>query len=693
MGDKAERRRTNRGTAVVSYWVWAERAAELSPFVGFSRTAAEQTEVIAAIAQLPSSVFELFIEKSRAGFARMNGASGYRVQILDPEYLRIVRLYPANPFSVFISNAKTVGRVEEAARRSTYPVLHVTTARPSAVPQLGALRHDHIHALYVRVLQFLEKNGEPEWVLLPKADGARADWSLEDCGVPEIQHGVTIPNETALKSMRFRLAAGEPLPLFRAGEGGTADAPVNVPMLAAIQVSVDGLRTIRSRFAAEHGQRPVGPPVDTIVWSSAVDSRLAVPIRPGEAPPEGLIPVLRALLQQRDYPALTNQSPSTLKMIAGSKEALAAMQIRKQELALSAAAIGLLSSGYFAPVVRVRPAVNLVKGRMKQLAACAVAQGPRRGPKLAKLAREIARVLVDEVGPECMRMIEQSDGRAKLIANAPLELLPIRDLPMQLRYTVSRVPITPAYVFLSHTIGDPGVYVSPADLSDVLIVRSFEHDDPIRHALEKASAAFLDVANRKLNIRIVDVASVEEFADAVNSFTGKILVFDGHGAHSEKDGIGLLELGGKPIEPGTLKGKIARMPPIVILSACSTHPLDWSETSSAGAFLAMGAMSVLGTVTPVHARDAAVFVGRLLLRLAEFVPVVAGSGQRWSDVISGLLRMSYVTDLIRVFERESDLRRRSSQDSVRGEHTDKLREQRVVRKDVGGAGARIGMVG
>jgi hypothetical protein len=106
------------------------------------------------------------------------------------------------------------------------------------------------------------------------------------------------------------------------------------------------------------------------------------------------------------------------------------------------------------------------------------------------------------------------------------------------------------------------------------------------------------------------------------------------------------------MDPSTLRGKVARMPPIVILSACSTHPLDWSETSSAGAFLTMGAMSVLGTVTPISARDAAVFVGRLLLRLAEFVPMIAGSGQRWSDVISGLLRMSYVTDLIRVFESE-----------------------------------------
>lgn len=251
-----------------------------------------------------------------------------------------------------------------------------------------------------------------------------------------------------------------------------------------------------------------------------------------------------------------------------------------------------------------------------------------------------------------MQLLEQSEGRAKLVANAPLELLPIRDLPMQLRYSVSRVPITPASVLLSHTIGDPGGYLSPSDLLDVLIVRTFEEKDPIRQALEKASTTFLEIARKKLNVRLVDVESVAEFADVVNSFNGKIIVFDGHGVHAEKEGIGFLEIGGKLTDPRELAGKVGRMPPIVILSACTTHPLDWSETSSAGAFLMMGAMSVLGTVTPINAADAAVFVGRLLLRLAEYVPLIAGSGHRWSDVVTGLLRMSYVTDLNRAFESE-----------------------------------------
>lgn len=63
----------------------------------------------------------------------------------------------------------------------------------------------------------------------------------------------------------------------------------------------------------------------------------------------------------------------------------------------------------------------------------------------------------------------------------------------------------------------------------------------------------------------------------------------------------------------------------------------------------LGAISVLATVTPISARDAAIFTGRLLLRLADFVPLIAGSGQRWSDVITGLLRMAYVTDVLRSF--------------------------------------------
>jgi len=63
----------------------------------------------------------------------------------------------------------------------------------------------------------------------------------------------------------------------------------------------------------------------------------------------------------------------------------------------------------------------------------------------------------------------------------------------------------------------------------------------------------------------------------------------------------------------------------------------------------LGAISVLATVTPISALDAAIFTGRLMLRLADFVPLISGSGQRWSDVITGLLRMAYVTDTLRSF--------------------------------------------
>ena len=194
-----------------------------------------------------------------------------------------------------------------------------------------------------------------------------------------------------------------------------------------------------------------------------------------------------------------------------SKDAQMALQLRRQELDLSTTALGIMAAGHFCPVIPVRPAVNLVRGRLRQLAECAVGRAPRKGPKLAKVAHRVGDFLAMEIGQDCMRLIEQSSGRLKLVANAPLELLPIRKLPLQLRCSVSRVPVTPGKVFLSHLIGDPGEFLSPSDLKDILIVRGFETADAIRNALVKASATYLDVASESLNLRVVDVKSLDEF--------------------------------------------------------------------------------------------------------------------------------------------------------------------------------------
>jgi len=142
----------------------------------------------------------------------------------------------------------------------------------------------------------------------------------------------------------------------------------------------------------------------------------------------------------------------------------------------------------------------------------------------------------------------------------------------------------------------------------------------------------------------VDVSTEEEFVAAFNSFDGHFAIFDGHGVHDRSHGEGTLRVGQVGINPFRLYGKL-RVPPIVFLSACETHPLEGIESSVASAFLFMGARSVLGTLVPVDAFIASVLVGRFLFRLGAFLPLLS-TVTNWSEVVSGMLRMSYVTDVL-----------------------------------------------
>ena len=73
------------------------------------------------------------------------------------------------------------------------------------------------------------------------------------------------------------------------------------------------------------------------------------------------------------------------------------------------------------------------------------------------------------------------------------------------------------------------------DFRDVLVVRAFEPDDPLRGMLDIALRGFeADLAGR-INIRIVDVSSRDEFVAAFNGFDGTLAIFDGHGRHRRGD--------------------------------------------------------------------------------------------------------------------------------------------------------------
>jgi hypothetical protein len=136
-----------------------------------------------------------------------------------------------------------------------------------------------------------------------------------------------------------------------------------------------------------------------------------------------------------------------------------------------------------------------------------------------------------------------------------------------------------------------------------------------------------------------------------------MIIFDCHGGYAAKGGIGSIIVGGQPLDAWDLQDK-CRLPPIVIFSACDTHPIDGSHGSIANAAFVLGATSVLGTMLPIRAMTAASFVGRLILRIAAFIPEAAKIRDMltWREVISGMIRMAYTSEVRRILTTQAGWR-------------------------------------
>ncbi|MGP5109541.1 CHAT domain-containing protein, partial [Pseudomonas helleri] len=147
-------------------------------------------------------------------------------------------------------------------------------------------------------------------------------------------------------------------------------------------------------------------------------------------------------------------------------------------------------------------------------------------------------------------------------------------------------------------------------------------------------------------VQLVDVASKDEIIEVLRSFKGIMVIFDCHGGHGGEKDSAWLHIGGENVDVWHIYQN-TRVPPIVILAACSTHPVEGSHASVANGFLESGACSVLGTFAPINSDHAATFVIRLLTRVAVYLPIALKSRPyTWREIISGLFRMSYTRDVL-----------------------------------------------
>jgi CHAT domain len=618
-------------------------SGEFSPFQGFSVNTYPVVNAIQHICTLPTAISELFRTRDEAIRMRSIGLSGYAIVLIELDFLQ--DFDGGLPLTCFVSDPNTRTEVERhIAASGRRGWLHLTTdERNSSVPKLWD---------FSRADFFSWSRSRAEAVIAEKRPGASRpaasswrtfiDWPKEASSVETRSHNITLPTEIAIRSFNFTLRqASKPL-------SGNSDDEFAL----AISMAADELERIRHNAGADHHLIPGSPTL--IVAVPSVYRHLS----PNQLSRTASAPIRRAfrnILRQRHYTAIRMEENEVVrhgaevKQMLEDRTAMALMGVRAEELAAYTAALSVSAASLVVPVLRCPPQVDRVRELLIRLAGMSRSKTPN-AERRDRLAQNIGKSLRDTVPDLILQQIERHQHEGiKLLGDTPLELMPIEDLPLGLRATVSRMPTLPGNLLMRQALLRTPLLLQPDELTTVLIARAFDHGDPLREVLVDSIRFFNARSEKKLKLQIVDVSTRAEFIAAFNNFDGRLAIFDGHGAHERSDPQGTISIGSVRINPFELYGQI-KIPPLLFLSACETLPLEGIESSVASAFLVMGARSVLGTTVPIDGRKAAILMARFMFRVTDFLPLL-NTMIPWSQVISGMLRMSYVTDILRAMEK------------------------------------------
>ncbi|MFZ6638538.1 CHAT domain-containing protein [Undibacterium sp. TC4M20W] len=325
---------------------------------------------------------------------------------------------------------------------------------------------------------------------------------------------------------------------------------------------------------------------------------------------------------------------------------------RQSELFATSSAIALLSNVQSIPSVRLPNAINLHLSKLRNIESLTKRTDPKGMSLLQKTFYEYVTVLKSEIGEGIATLICQQSQACKFCSDVPLEWLYLGKVPLMISHEVSRLPMTPGNLLLQYAASGAPRIIPSAVLQQVLVIRSFRNNDPIRDFLETAIAGY--PLSERMKITIIDVDSKMAAIKALNEFEGAIVIFDCHGDHGGHELEGWLQFGNDRTNTWEL-AHVAGVPPIVMLSACSTSAIGGSHISVANGFLRSGALSVIGTFLPVSGAKSAIFIARILYRIDAFLPSIASHGFKtvsWRTVITGMLRMSYITDVLDHFYTE-----------------------------------------
>lgn len=629
---------------------WAPE--EATPFQGFAYSLCENSGLLRFIQNMPADIFELTPELLPYRVARR--ISGLMPISWYGQSPRAVKSHP-----IPLEAAFTVILLDRSEKASDYAEWLAACPGPvTLVAETGGhiaysnLSFESLQERFLEVCRFLHSLGTVEYVDLARE--AIASWkqpqerrlSYEIDG-----HGTIAPNAAALRVCGFVGIGTEPFRRIHEGE----KAHVEQIVLTTNEIFDERRANPSTRVNQIYPRTP-----DLNLYLPATyDLKAAFPLRPDldRAERHEIQAALRILDKQSSYSfelssveqfaVMAGATPDML--LAGSKvKPNPIISIRAKEIRLGTEAVSCLAASEISAVIRLPNRLNLTRGVVRQFAQHYRADRPQM-LKRSELFRGVQRAIADGFPSEFYDLIDRSEDGIRVVADAHIEWLDVRGIPLGLRYNVARIPVTPGNAFINTLWTLPHIELTPEDFQDVLVVSGLGDADIIAHQFKVAFEIFGQQWHDKLRIKFVRVTSKKELVAAINAFEGALMVFDGHGSH-KSDQNGFLWVGDEAVDVWSLRGEVHRPPPIVILSACDTHAADRNHATVANGFLALGCRSVLGSVFPLHASDAAVFTARLLYRVSDYIPAAIRMFERsltWLEVVSGMLRRQVTTDILR----------------------------------------------
>lgn len=630
--------------------------AEISFFQRFALKLLNYLPILREISIFPHDVLEALLSNERYVISKMDGSplnvGLLRVDLLEEAYEAL-----DGRLTVFWTSEETSEAVSKIVSKLQVRPLHISTSSNHGAIYGGDLTPAKINE-HLDFLVASASTSNPEYKEIGKIFAA-SKFLLRSTGelpFPILWHNCTVPLLRVLEAYGYAIDASKGIPPM-------AEHDIHINEIIKLVEHIDALRLpVRESVPGRKNDAIVFCPsmcaylydTSSFEWNKIYrdldkDKRT----------------FLKELVKNKGY------SNSALKL---SKEfsnpyddpKISPFLMQRQfELRVFTEFVSIVAVNQFVPAVRLPHGVMLHHSQLRNIYALIKSATPKNREQLVKKVLAYVNDLKKDIGEKLLSCI--LDGRQQLLAmcDFPIEWISSNGLPIMFSHEISRIPSTPGDLFGQVAMAGERVMVPLSDLFNILVIRSFAEEDPIKNHTETAIAAYGENGKtQNLNVKILDVKTVEEVETALNEFAGSIVIFDCHGDHGGSESHAWLHIGKEKLDVWSLANR-ARVPPIAILSACSTHAINGSHASVANGLLRSGAICVLGTYAPVNSIHASIIVGRLLYRISAFLPLVLTKGlMTWRTVVSGFLRMSYVSDILMEFMRRDFI----SEDQVREIH-------------------------